>query len=465
MAGAAGHMASSKQGGGRGGGSGIMRGAPPGLERQGGAESGNQKASGGRQRNGNGKNGSSRPAQSQGARAQAEAHPDSSSGSPKTDAMSERLRFVSTVLVGYRVEVQVKSGMVYEGVLHTISVDPKDFHVVLLMAETVKNPGKGSGSDLVQRPVRKLIVHSKDLVQIVGKDVKMSAQDVGPLSEEVDAGGFGTDSSISRGKATGFGRELQPWVPDATAEDPNVSDGGDSSGKNIVTTDFRQDTAKSWDQFAAFERMTGSKTTFTEEQYTTSLNKSDPRMKALEAQAARIAKEIEGQTTSNFHQAEERGHAYDDSGITEEDKYSGVARGPQPVASAPKTAAKLSSPPASASASTATTTTSSKPPSESKLKGLNPDAPSFVPGGRKPAAAASSFGVSAAQAAAAAAAAAAQGAVSGAGAGPYGGMMQQQQMAGAGMYNHPQAMMQVPQMYQMYQQQAYYMNPNFPKSN
>ena len=42
--------------------------------------------------------------------------------------------------------------------------------------------------------------------------------------------------------------------------------------------------------------------------------------------ANRIAAEIEGQVSSNVHEREERGQAIDDSGLDEEDRFSGVAR-------------------------------------------------------------------------------------------------------------------------------------------
>ena len=129
--------------------------------------------------------------------------------------------------------------------------------------------------------------------------------------------------------------------------------------------------------------MTGARTTYTEEQYTTQLNKNDPRMKALEAQAERIAREIEGQTSSNVHVAEERGHYIDDSGMDEEDKYSGVIRGgtskpPQVKQQEPKQQ-QQQKPPA---APTPASTTTSKLKAPAAEKGLNVNAKEFVPGRR-----------------------------------------------------------------------------------
>merc|ERR1719421_176487 len=94
-----------------------------------------------------------------------------------------------------------------------------------------------------------------------------------------------------------------------------------------------------WDQFSTFETMTGKTTSYTDEAYTTKLDMNDPQVRAKMAEAKRIAREIEGQGTSNMHMAEERGLKVDDSGMDEEDKYSGVLQQAKPVAAAGKPAA------------------------------------------------------------------------------------------------------------------------------
>ena len=280
--------------------------------------------------------------------------------------MLARLRFIHEVLVGYKVQVQVKGGLTYEGVLHSFGTSSqKDYDVVLLMAEVVRDESKDvetSKGEIVERPTQKLVIHSQDVMQIKAGKVGIDAASVGPVSQVAaqgheDAGGFGTDASISRGKATGYGRQLERWTPSAAdEEDMGANDAGDQASEAPTISppppSFQVASAagkgKDWDQFAAFERMTGAKTTYTEEQYTTALNKNDPRMKALEAEAERIAREIEGQTSTNSHVAEERGHSLDDSGMDEEDKYAGVLRAP--------------------------------PKKTTEGKGLNPNAKAFVPG-------------------------------------------------------------------------------------
>merc|ERR1719421_2272985 len=112
-----------------------------------------------------------------------------------------------------------------------------------------------------------------------------------------------------------------------------------------------------WDQFSTFESMTGKTTLYTDEAYTTKLDLNDPQVRAKMAEAKRIAREIEGQGTSNMHMAEERGLKIDDSGMDEEDKYSGVLQeGSRPASRtvAGKPGPKIGAP--SAAASTPATT-------------------------------------------------------------------------------------------------------------
>lgn len=78
---------------------------------------------------------------------------------------------------------------------------------------------------------------------------------------------------------------------------------------------------KPWDQFAANERLHGVKTDYDENIYTTTIDRSHPLYKQRQANADRIAREIEAGSALSAHVAEERGLAVpDDSGLDEEDK-------------------------------------------------------------------------------------------------------------------------------------------------
>ena len=125
---------------------------------------------------------------------------------------------------------------------------------------------------------------------------------------------FRTDTEISsRGPAVFRERELQRWdAGEGESLEDMALDGGGAGG---------------WDQFATNERMYGVQSTYDENIYTTAIDRTNPQYKAREAQAARIAREIEGSSAGDAHIAEERRRDADrGDGLDEEEKYSGVRR-------------------------------------------------------------------------------------------------------------------------------------------
>lgn len=121
---------------------------------------------------------------------------------------------------------------------------------------------------------------------------------------------FRTDADIS-GNANRAERPLQPWTGGPTTD---------------VDLSLESSDTKTWDQFETNKKMFGTTTTYDEDLYTTRIDRSDPSYKRREAEAARIAREIEGSTTTNAHMREERGQALENDGEDEESKYSGVRR-------------------------------------------------------------------------------------------------------------------------------------------
>lgn len=106
-----------------------------------------------------------------------------------------------------------------------------------------------------------------------------------------------------------------------------------------------EDNSVSWNQFAVNEQKFGITSSFDEHLYTTRINKDDPDYEKRVKEADRIAKDIESQGSSgNIHLAEERGIVVDDSGIDEEDKYSGVDRRGDELLAALKLNAKSNPP-------------------------------------------------------------------------------------------------------------------------
>lgn len=125
------------------------------------------------------------------------------------------------------------------------------------------------------------------------------------------------------------------------------------------TTDWALETsnAAEWDQFATHAQMTGGQSTYTEDLYTTTIDRTAPDFKRREAKAARLAREIEGQASSNAHVREERGQAVETDYDDEEDKYSGVRREQRDFLPLPTGSTNRYTPPALRAPSAQATTT------------------------------------------------------------------------------------------------------------
>lgn len=118
--------------------------------------------------------------------------------------------------------------------------------------------------------------------------------------------GFKTDSDISNRQFQE--RELERWVPEDDGKELTLeNDGGD------------------WDQFQVNKDKFGIESTYDEHLYTTRINTEAKDYKERLKKAEQVAFEIEHSISSDPHIMEERGKI-DDSGIDEEDKYSGVQR-------------------------------------------------------------------------------------------------------------------------------------------
>lgn len=121
---------------------------------------------------------------------------------------------------------------------------------------------------------------------------------------------FRTDAAISGASSRGE-RELQRWVPEGGAD---------------VDLSLESDGRTGWDQFETNNRLFGANSTYDENLYTTQIDRSAPSYLRREAEAARIARDIERTSSTNTHLQEERGQALENDGEDEEDKYSGVRR-------------------------------------------------------------------------------------------------------------------------------------------
>lgn len=123
--------------------------------------------------------------------------------------------------------------------------------------------------------------------------------------------GFRTDVDIS-GNLALRERELHRWQP------------GESTTNIALDEATTGSQGQGWNQFEANERLFGLKSDFDEDIYTTKLDRAHPLYQQREAAAAKIAREIEGQSISaniNPHLAEERNIKIgDDVGVDEEDR-------------------------------------------------------------------------------------------------------------------------------------------------
>lgn len=158
--------------------------------------------------------------------------------------------------------------------------------------------------------------------------------------------GFRTDTDIS-GNLAIRERTLKRWEPAADDIEAPLETSTNTTG---------------WDQFEANERLFGATSNYDEAYYTTTIDRSDPTYKRKEAEAARIAREIEGADTDNPHLREERGLApAQGAGEDEEEKYSGVRRDeknfPPLVSGQPNKYTPPARRQAAAAAAAATTTT------------------------------------------------------------------------------------------------------------
>ena len=327
------------------------------------------------------------------------------------------VRFAATVLKGYVVEVTMKSGAVYEGVFgesegasatihaawpkrYARGDDSAEAKAGAASAETSAN-----GWAKRTKPVESMVVDFADVECVSARDVGMSDLAVGPSRMNDDF----TDGGISRG-ATGANRELVAWQPEE-GDAPGLTleeeaglggkrgggGGGGAWGKKPGGANAQ------WDQFSANKKLFGVDTKFDESMYTTTIDKTKSGIS--EAEAARIAYEIQNQISDNPHMAEERGQK-DIADYDEEERYSSVLPSagavpkpsPKPAwgsGKVPSTVAQHADQKAAAAAAAANSAPAPEAKVDAKKSTLNPNAKAFslnakatefVPSFKKPAA-------------------------------------------------------------------------------
>jgi hypothetical protein len=276
-------------------------------------------------------------------------------GSALTTILRERLLHLSLALVGQKVVVTLKSGVVLEGVFHTFTPFPglgpemKNKYVLKECKTVVKQHPEGSAGDdssnggnnnnnqevkdgsTVVVPVEKVaFLHAKS----ISLEQRATNGDAGFTPGSSSNNEFSTDTEISgtrgarnqdlvaAGSAWTTGGGKTNSRADALAGREGFASANSNNAANAAVSGGLGGNIGEWDQFRANEQLFNVSASYDENLYTTKLDKSRFDSRKI-AEAERLAREIEGTASSNFHVAEERGHKLEGD-YDEEDRYSGV---------------------------------------------------------------------------------------------------------------------------------------------
>ncbi|KAI4164474.1 MAG: hypothetical protein LQ342_001787 [Letrouitia transgressa] len=222
----------------------------------------------------------------------------------------DRLLYLLGNFMGLTASVTVKNGDVFSGIFCGAAMEINESNYLLKMVQKIKSGVKTEANTVPEllneyTGVGEDHAMSFDLKDVVDLAVEGATFD----GRDKPQNGFRTDADIS-GNIALRERNLQRWEPSAEAE-----------------VDLSLESAdRSWDQFRANEQRFGLKSDYDEHIYTTRIDKSHPNYLQREAEAERIAREIEGDPTENVHIREERNIGTNDASLNEEEKYSGVRR-------------------------------------------------------------------------------------------------------------------------------------------
>jgi LsmAD domain len=206
--------------------------------------------------------------------------------------------------------LHTQNGKSFTGILTNFTFQAPSNDLALVLSHVLPHPLP----DPLPTAQKNVVFQPKDILSISATNVTLGTTNTAST-------GFRTDAAISGTPQGGQQRPLERWQPD-------------NSPSTGMAGALESNSGGQWDQFATNERMFGVKTSYNEEIYTTKIDRSHPEFAKRIRDAEAIARDIEGKVSSNPHLQEERGQKVDDSGLDEEDKYSGVIR-PAPAPSAP----------------------------------------------------------------------------------------------------------------------------------
>lgn len=285
--------------------------------------------------------------------------------SETTRQYNDRLDYLMVNAIGHKVKVTVSSGAQYSGLLVATNLESKDGIDVILhnpekLGDAITINGdtgrnREQEDSMIVESDGNLLIHGSEVMELELQNIDFTLDDkwndskVATAGNTIPANGsknssdststknqsFKTDTDISgASKPVIKERELQKWVPDDVPLDSSFINADENQHETL------EESSGPWDQFSVNEQKFGVKSTYDEHFYTTKINKNDPNFEQRLKEAERLAEEIENQGTSgNIHLAEDRGIIIDDSGMDEEDLYSGVdRRGDELLASLKKSA-------------------------------------------------------------------------------------------------------------------------------
>ena len=274
--------------------------------------------------------------------------PSSSQADVAPKHAHDRMLFLLGNCTGHDAKITLKSGEAFSGVFSGGSFDegkgPQQYVLKMVKRSHDEQTANGSGPEdeyAGEGDHHAMAFELQDIAELAVNDVITSSATVptqngspsfhtmpsatynanisfhltgGPVSSTA----FRTDADIasstlrSNGVSQQIERPLQRWIPGANTPDIDTSLEAPSSNAGG---------GAGWDQFAANERLYGVQSSYDENIYTTALpDRTDPGYKRREAEAARIAREIERNGASRAALAAETDER------DEEDKYSGVRR-------------------------------------------------------------------------------------------------------------------------------------------
>lgn len=179
--------------------------------------------------------------------------------------------------------VTVRGGKQWIGLLSTATAET-EFSITL---RSVQSYPISDPTTAIVKPI--LIIAAKDLLELQVPGVDRKIAEGGTARD-----GFKTDLDISRINSPGGERrkQLQAWSGEEEIGEGGIESNGLNTGLEGMGGGATNQNRGNWDQFATNDRMTGTRTNYHEEIYTTKLDRTGSDYRAKEQRAAQLEREI-----------------------------------------------------------------------------------------------------------------------------------------------------------------------------